>query len=185
VWQKVHKIFQLSEEAYTLLLAHGKEKRWKRGAFLLREGEKCKDIHFIKEGSIRAFQVKDGKDVNLRFYFEEVFATNMKSLRQELPSEHHLQAMEALWTHTFSKSDLLQLYTVSPEIVLWGRNLLESLLIEQEAHADFFKLYSPEERYMRVLAHEPTLIQRLSLSQIASYLGITRETLSRIRARIK
>ncbi|HLZ17553.1 MAG TPA: Crp/Fnr family transcriptional regulator [Cyclobacteriaceae bacterium] len=183
--KKMASILPLSDAACTLLLQYGNVKRWSKGALLLKEGERCREIHFIEDGAIKAFQVKEGKDINLSFYFEGEFATNLKSLRQELPSEHNLQATEELLTCTFTKADLLHLYTLSPEIVVWGRNLLESLVIKQEEHAALFKLYSPAERYTWLLTHEPMFIQRLSVSQIASYLGITRESLSRIRKRIK
>jgi CRP-like cAMP-binding protein len=92
--------------------------------------------------------------------------------------------MQPSQTFSIPKHDLLQLYTVCPEIESCGKDLLESLLIEQEEHAAFYKLYSPEERYHYLLLHKPVYIQRLPLSQLASYLGITRESLSRIRKRL-
>lgn len=177
-------VFPLSDETLDILLQRGNIAHWPKGALLLKEGEKCRHVHFIKKGLIKAFQTKDGRDINLHFYFEHTFATNLKSLRTEFPSEYQLQAMEALETWSISKTDLLQLYTISPEIESCGKSLLESLLIQQEEHAAFFKLYSPEERYHYLLLHKPVYIQRLPLSQLASYLGMTRESLSRIRKRL-
>ena len=175
----------LSESATALLLQEGNARQWPKGAFLLKEGERCMDIHFIEKGMIKAVQVKDGKDVNLDFYFERAFATNLKSLRSDGPSEYHLQAVEASATISFNKSGLFKLYGISREIESWGRALLESLLVAQEDHTAFFKLYSPEERYSYLLANKPMFIERIPLSQLASYLGLTRESLSRIRKRIK
>ncbi|CAL1519489.1 Crp/Fnr family transcriptional regulator [Chitinophaga sp. MM2321] len=183
--EKVSGISSLSEESFTLLLQHGKIKQWPKGALLLKEGAKCSEIYFIEKGAIKAFQDKDGKMINLCFYFEDTFVTNLKSLRSEAASAYNLQAMEPLQTYSFEKQNLLSLYTLSAEIELFGRSLLESLLIEQEEHANFFKLYSPEERYSYLLTHAPFFIQRIPVSQLASYLGITRESLSRIRKRIK
>ena len=81
----------------------------------------------------------------------------------------------------FDKDKLLDLYKVSPEIESFGRKLLEQLLISQEEHSNLFKIYSPTERYHYLLQHNPNFLQRVSLSQLASYLGVTRETLTRIR----
>jgi len=178
-------VTHLSDSSIDLLVQEGTLRKWKKGAFLLKEGEKCQEIHFIESGIIKAFQVKDGKDINLDFYFEHTFATNLKSLRSAESSAYSLQAMEELTTCSFNKPGLFKLYAISQEIELWGKSLLESLLVEQEGHSAFFKLYSPEERYAYILEYKPMIIQRVPLSQLASYLGITRESLSRIRRRIK
>ena len=174
---------QLSPEALALLLEQGEEKRWPRGAFLLREGSVARHLHYIRAGALRAFQLKDGKEINLRFYFEESFASDLKSLRGRQPSRQYLQAMESTGTYTFDAVSLRVLYDLSPEIERWGRGLLESLAVAESEHVDFFKLYTPEERYAWLLAHEAGIIQRVSLTRLASYLGITRESLSRIRGR--
>jgi CRP-like cAMP-binding protein len=91
---------------------------------------------------IKAFQNKDGRDINLQFYFENTFATNLKSLRSKQPSDYFLQAMEPAQTFSIPRHDLLQLYAISTEIESCGKSLL------------------------------------------ASYLGMTRESLSRIRKRL-
>ena len=173
----------LSEDAEALLGEAGTPRSWAKGAFLLREGTPCRHIHGIRSGAVRVFQLLDGKDVNLRFYFEEDYATDLKSLRSGQAADCSIQAIEPTTTTTFDGAALRALYDRSPEIQRWGRGLLESLLIKEQDHANFFKLYSPEDRYAYLLEHEPRILARVSLSRLASYMGITRESLSRIRAR--
>lgn len=185
LYSKISGISPISPEAFAQLLQHSTKRQWQKGEYLLREGSICRMVHFIERGAMRAFQVKDGKDIHLNFYFEGAFVTNLKSLRTETPSAYHLQAMEQALVYSFTKTDLLELYACSPEVAVFGKNLVEHLLMEQEEHAAFFKLYSPEERYMQLLQQHPALIQRVSLSRLASYLGIARESLSRIRKRIQ
>ena len=175
----------LSPEASNLLIEAGTRRNWPRGAYLLREGTTCRHLHGVERGALRVFQLNDGKDINLRFYFEHSFATDLKSLRSGQPSEYHIQAMEPTVTLTLEGSSLRTLYDHSPEIERWGRSLLESLLVREQDHANFFKLYSPEDRYAWLLEHEPQIPARVSLTRLASYMGITRESLSRIRARAR
>lgn len=152
-----------------------------KGEILLKQGEICKRVYFIEHGYLRAFHIKDGLEINTNFVFENNFTTSLKSLKLTVPSDISLQAGSTATIYEFEKNKLLELYNESPEIESFGRNLLEQLLLEQEEHSNIFKIHSPAERYQYLLQHKPQVIQRISLSQIASYLGIARETLSRIR----
>ena len=109
------------------------------------------------------------------------FTTNLKSLRTAEPSENTIQAGDNSIVYEFDKDKLLELYKVSAEIESFGRKLLEHLLIAQEEHLNLFKLYTPTERYQYLQKNKPDILQRVSLSQLSSYLGVARETLSRIR----
>ena len=76
---------------------------------------------------------------------------------------------------------LRELYALSPEIESFGRLLVEGMLMRQETQVHLFRLQSPAERYRYVADHSPALLQRVTLTNLASYLGVSRETLSRIR----
>jgi CRP-like cAMP-binding protein len=76
-------------------------------------------------------------------------------------------------------------YDRHPQIVLFIRRLSIHILLASEEHSTFFKTHTPTERYLYIEEHNPRLLQRISLSQLASYLGVTRETLSRIRGKRK
>lgn len=178
---QLRTLANLSPEAISLLLSSTLPKTLKKGQYVLQEGQVCKTIWYVEKGCLRTFYDKDGKEINTRFSFESSFVTALRSLRTAVPSAYSIQACEPATVWAFDKEKLLGLYRQSAEMESFGRNLLEHLLMEQEEHANLFKIYSPIERYEYVVKHHPQLIQRVSLSQLASYLGMARETLSRIR----
>ena len=138
---------------------------------------------FVEKGYLRTFITESGNEINTDFTFESNFTTNLKSLRSSTPSETTIQAGESTIIYEFDAVKLLDLYKLSPEIESFGRKLLEQLLISKEEHSNWFKIYSPAERYQYLVSNKPEMLQRVSLSQLASYIGISRETLSRIRKR--
>lgn len=164
-----------------LLFNAARLRRLSKGEMIVKEGQVCKTIVFVEKGYLRTFVNKEGIDVNTAFTFENEFATHLKSLRNAVAADASIQAGEPSVVYEFNKDELLQLYELSPEIESFGRKLLEQLLVMQEEHTNLFKLYTPAERYQYLLTHQPPILQRISLSQLASYLGVTRETLSRIR----
>lgn len=156
-------------------------KQIKKHENILNQGMICQNIFFVENGYLRIYTDKDGKEINTDFILENSFTTNLKSLRLAIPSDTTFQAGELSTIYEFDKDKLLALYKENPEIESFGRKLLEQLLIAQEEHANLFKIFKPEERYKYLQTNKPELLQRVSLSQISSYIGIARETLSRIR----
>lgn len=178
---KINSLFFLPATSLDLLLGEAKPLYVPRGSILLKEGQVCRSIYFIERGQLRTYYNKNGKEININFYFENNFATNLKSFVEENPSAFYIEAMEHTRLWKFDKEQLTRLYGQSKEIESFGRKLLEKLLVKQEEHSNIFKLYSPKERYHYVAKYYPHLLQRVSLSQLSSYLGISRETISRIR----
>ena len=181
LYKRITDLTKISDSNLDHLFSIASVHHLAKGELLLAEGAICKVIVFVEKGYLRTFINKDGTEINTDFTFEGDFTTNLKSLRSGEPSETTIQAGEATTIYLFDKDQLLALYTTSPEIESFGRKLLEQLLIAQEEHSMVFKIYSPTERYRYLQRSRPELLQRISLSQLASYLGIARETLSRIR----
>ncbi|AHM62776.1 Crp/Fnr family transcriptional regulator [Flammeovirgaceae bacterium 311] len=152
-----------------------------KGDYILNQGQICCNIVFVEKGLLRSFIVKEGIVINTGFTIENNFTTNLKSLRSSLPSDVSIQAGEDSAIYEFPRDALFSLYKESPEIESFGRKLLEQLLMEQEEHTNLFKIYTPAERYQFMQKNKPEITQRVSLTQLASYLGVARETLSRIR----
>lgn len=171
----------LSEPGIEKLMSCVQERALSKGEYLLEEGKVCKKIYFVEKGFLRSFRIKEGNEINTGFTFENNFTTNLKSLRSGIPSEITIQAAEAGVFWELDKNELLELYRVSQEIESFGRKIVEMLSIRQEEYSHLFTLYDAKERYEYLLKNHPEIIQRVSLSQISSYLGVTRETLSRIR----
>lgn len=179
--KKIAGLSQVSDSDLDLLFATASQKHYAKGELLLKQGQICKTIFFVEKGYLRTFLDKDGTEVNTAFTFEDHFTTDLKSLRSGSVAESSIIAGETATVYEFDKDKLLALYKTSAEIESFGRKLLEQLLITQEEHTNLFRIYSPAERYRYLEKNNPGILQRVSLSQLASYLGIARETLSRIR----
>jgi CRP-like cAMP-binding protein len=157
------------------------EQKFKKGDILLNTGEICNSLFFVSNGICKAFYNQDGKEINLAFYFEYDFATNTKSLINGIKSEYEIVAYENLAVIKFDKIRLLSAYKKSHEIETFGRKLLEIIVSKQEEHSNSFKLFAPRQRYDNLVLTNPEFLLRVSLTQTASFLGISRETLSRWR----
>ncbi|HEX2606724.1 MAG TPA: Crp/Fnr family transcriptional regulator [Flavisolibacter sp.] len=179
--QKVKSMEAVPEQVLEQLHDCAAPRFFKKGGIVHPEGQVCKKIFFVEQGLLRTYYNQEGKEINLRFTPEEHFTTLLSSLQKEQPSEYVVEAMEptALWE--LDKRKLLSLYNRSPVITSFGRKLLEQLLEEEEAHSLQFKRYTPTERYQLLVRDHASLLQRISLTHLASYLAISRETLSRIR----
>ncbi len=175
---------EISVSSLDKLFEIANKRQLTKGEFILKPEQICKTIMFVEKGYLRTFIDKDGIEINTAFTFERNFTTNLKSLRSASLAENSIQAGEFTTIYEFDKDKLLELYNVSAEIESFGRKLLEQLLIAHEEHTNLFKIYSPTERYQYLQTNEPEMLQRISLSQLSSYLGIARETLSRIRKKI-
>ena len=121
--------------------------------------------------------------LNTGFFFENEIATNVKSFGSGQPSEFNIVACESLATIIFDKKTLFEIAHKVPEIETLGRNCIRLFAAKQEEFSNLFKLYSPQERLEYLESNYPEIVQRVSLSQLASFLGVARETLSRIRKR--
>ena len=142
---------------------------------------KIADYYFVEEGYLRSCYNKDGTEINLRFTFEGEVTTNFKSLKTEIPSEFIIEAGEKTIVRVFDRKTLFELSVNNPEIMLFTRRVVTCLLIESEEHGNWFKIFTPLERYRYIQNNKPWILQRVSISHLASYLGVTRETLTRIR----
>jgi len=181
LYKTISSFAGFSTEVLSLFFNAAVIQRVKKKEYLLSEGEYCKSVYFIESGYLRTFTFKEGTEINIDFAFEGSFVTNLKSLRNGGASEVYIQAGEDSTIYSFEKSKLISLYDQSPELESLGRNIMEHLLIAQEDHSKMFKIASAAERYRHLRESQPQMIQRVSISQIASYLGVTRETITRIR----
>jgi len=179
----IQSITNFSEESCDILRPAMKEMHFKKGDYLLKEGEVSHSIFFIKEGYCRTYYNQDGKDINTGFFFEYDFVTNLNSLTKGEKSVYNIQACEVVSAIKFDRIKLLEAYSKSQQIETFSRKLLEKIMGDQEWHSDMFKLLTAEQRYEYLEKHHPQMVQRVTLTQMASYIGVSRETLSRIRNR--
>lgn len=179
--QKIRAIHPVTDSSISLLLGNMRRILLRKNDWLLREGQVCKEVFYVNQGLVKTFYNKDGKDINLGFTMENNFLTNLRSLRSGEPADINMRAMEAGEIFSIDKNCLLDLYLTANDLAQFGRNLLELLLAEQEDLNNMFRLLTPAERYRHIEKHHPDILQRVSQTQLASWLGLSRETLSRIR----
>ena len=173
---------KISGEDLTLLVSCAVSRRLKKGEILLKEGEICRSFYLVEKGYLRTWRNKNGAEINLNFTFERNFTTNLKSVKDKQLSELNIEAGEDALVWIFNLDTIVVEGSDSYlPISLFVRRLAIRILLASEEHSNLFKMYTPTERYRYIEKNNPQLLQRISLLQIASYVGVTRETLSRIR----
>lgn len=155
----------------------------KKGAILLKEGQKSKESYFVLKGCIRTYYVLNGEEKTTAFY-TEMEALTPPCVISKTPSEYYVSCLEDCIL-LISNSDMeAEVNSKFPKFEIMCRLLSEELLAKQRMDFDEFKTSSPEQRYLNLLQKRPDLIQRVPQHQLASYLGIKPQSLSRLRARI-
>jgi CRP-like cAMP-binding protein len=156
----------------------------RKGEFLVEEGRKCNRIAYISEGLFRIFIMKDGTEVNTCFCKEHSITTSFNSFINQVPSTESIQALEnsVVVTLTFRALEKLQRESATWQTV--RRLLTEKECLRLSDRAGSLSFESALEKYENLLREQPEVIQRVSIQHIASYLGVSRETLSRIRGKI-
>lgn len=155
----------------------------KKGTTLLKEGQKSQYEYFVLKGCIRKYYIIDGEEKTTEF-FTEMEALTPHCAMNNTPSEYYISCVEDTML-TVANIDLgVELFTKFPKFQVMCRILSEEILAKQQINFDEFKTSSPEQRYLNLLQKRPDLIQRVPQNQLASYLGIKAESLSRLRARI-
>ena len=161
------------------------ERKIKRRQFILQEEDICKHYTFVAEGCFKKFQVdQKGTEHNLQFIAENDWIMEIDSFYNEKPSRVFIEAIEPSIILQITKPDLINLFMSNPKFNRNFRVIIENRFVELENRVLQAISSTAEERYLTFLNQYPKLSQRLHNTQIASYLGITPEFLSKIRKEI-
>jgi len=174
-------VYPFSEEEFLTIIPLFRKTSLSKGEILLHEGAVCDSIYFVDSGSLRGFYNKDGADINLHFAFRGDFTTSFMAYLNKEPSQITIQAMEDSIVWKLTPRNYARPKGSNHPFSTFIRRLAIRLLTATEEHYNMLMMNNPVERYHYILKHKPLLLQNVSLSNLASYLGITRETLSRIR----
>ena len=151
---------------------------------LLQEiGDTCKNIYFIHRGVARIFYYKDGNDVTELFALEGEVIARVESLFSGKPSLKGIQILEDSIVTGINTPALFALYDNHPRIERLFRKIFENEHVQTVLRLESLQFHSAEERYQMLISQTPNLIQRIPLKYIASFLGITQTSLSRIRSK--
>ena len=156
----------------------------KKKEFLLQDGKICNFIAFIAEGSIRHFHIKNGIEKTCDISFKDSWVTDFQSFTHNTACIMNLQAMEPATVFFIRKENLFNLYKACNKYETFGRLMAEQVAVRATEIAMSLSCDKPEERFLNLLKKQPDLFQRIPQKYIANFLGVSAESLSRIRNRI-
>ncbi len=173
-----------SDESYDLLMSIATEKEVRKNQILFHTGKPISKILFLKKGLLRGYKLIDGKDYTHHFYVADWFATDFHSFLTEQPSQIYIQALEDTVYLEFRKKDLLNLYHISHELEALGRVMAEKAYLATAEKLANMQLHNLTEKYELLMKTSPELIQSVPQKYIASYLGVSEQSLSRIKRQV-
>ncbi len=174
----------LPEDSLALLRRSMELVHYPKGHHVLEIGKIERDVYFISKGIVRAFTLVDGKEVTFWVGKEGATIVSMMGYVRNEPGYETMELMEDSVLYVIKRDELQRLYNEDIHIANWGRRFAETELLDAEVRVITLLLATATERYRDLLDNQSDLLQRLPLGCIASYLGITQVSLSRIRASI-
>lgn len=156
--------------------------KYAKGEIALSEGEICKNLLYIDKGLMRQFYFKHGKEVTEHLAQDHTIVMCIESLFKEEPTKLQIEAIEPTVVYALPKADLERVAMHNVNIQILYRKILEESLIMSQVHADLVRFETAQDRYKRLCKLMPQVVLRAPLVYIASYLQMTPETLSRVRA---
>lgn len=159
-------------------------KAFKKETILLKEGQISKDAFVVIKGCIREYYIRNGEEITSAFYTEFQSAVNFDSMANKKPSKYYFSCTEDTTVAIMNSEKETDLYKRFPRFGEVCRVEMEKILGANQEAFSIFKNASPKERYLNILKNRPDLIQRVPQYQLASYIGVKPETLSRIRKKI-
>jgi len=181
---RIDAISPLSPTGRTALLQAWKEWSVPKDHFLVRENSIADQLFYIKKGVARIYYFKGEKEITEWLALDHEFFFSIISFFNQSPSKLMVQTLEPATLMSISYPKLIELCDQFHDIERWFRKAITGSLILSQQRMESLQFETAQQRYQHLLTSNPTIIQRVPLSYIASFLGITQETLSRIRAQI-
>lgn len=178
------RIMPLSEEEIKAIVDTVNIQHYKKGTVLLKEGEISTEVYFVLSGCVRQFYLVDGEEKTNNFFTEEQWVISMYSFGQNKPSAHYLDCCMDCSLVVGNREKEENLYRRYPKLETVSRKVMEKVFAEQQEMMSSYVTDTPEQRYVKLLKSRPDLFQKIPQYQIASYIGVKPESLSRIRKRL-
>lgn len=183
--RKIKSLYPLSDVSLKALIGIMQQRNLPKGEIILKANKVEESVFFIEKGIARAYC--DLPDNELTFWFGEEgdYIISARSLINRLPGYETIELMEDCILYEINADEMIALFESNIELANWSRKLAEYELLKLEERFIYRQFKTAKEIYMELLTNSPSLLQRVQLRYIASYLGISQVTLSRIRAEIK
>lgn len=175
---------QIDDGDLEIILSNFKELKFSKDRFALKQGQIVINYYFIKSGGLRIYFDHNDKQVTSWIALENEFFTDLASLKNHSPSKFNFQAIEETVLLTIKADKMEQLYKQFPIWQQFGRQIWETNFLKLVEGVIGFQTFTAEERYLSTM-QESELLQRVPLKHLASYLGVTPSSLSRLRKTIK
>lgn len=180
--ESLKAMYPISAELEYAIRSKIQPKALTKQQIILKPGQTAYYIYFIEHGLARGYSLKEGREISTWFMREGDFVISVASFLTQIPSTEYIQLLENTNLQSISYESLQQLYAEFPEFNIIGRLITEHYYILSEQRTYALRALSAKERYKQLLEDFPDIISRVAIKDIASYLGIAPETLSRIRA---
>jgi CRP-like cAMP-binding protein len=178
----IKKRVHLTDEEFEIISKFFIPKKLRKKQFLLNEGEVCKHIWFVNSGCLREYTIDNkGNEHIIQFAIEDWWVSDLHSFLSGLPSKYNIDALEYSEVLMLEKNVRDKLLDACPKMERFFRLLLEANHIASQRRVNDALSTSAEDRYLKFIQTYPKLFETVSQNQIASYLGITPQSLSRIR----
>lgn len=181
--ERLNSLHPLNDELKDKLSAIIYTVEYNAGEHILREGDTCRRIALVVKGLTRSYYLIDGKDITSRFMDEGFILTSWMSYYTQKPGNEFVEALEHTTLACIDYTAIEKLYKEIPEANIIGRKQTEYAFYLSEQRTQLLRKHTAEKKYELFLAYHPSLLQRVALKHIATYLGINEETLSRIRTK--
>lgn len=156
--------------------------KFAKGEIILKEGDVCEHIYYVERGLTRQFYFKNGKELTEHIGVEHSIVMCIESLFKEKPTYLQLETLEPTLVYAMPKHRLEEVALHNVNIQILYRKILEESLIISQVHADMLRFETAQDRYLKLCKQSPQVVLRAPLVYVASYLQMTPETLSRVRA---
>lgn len=176
------QVVDFSSEELEDIVSHFEKESVHKNEILVREGQICSKLYFIEKGVGRSYYLKeDGKEITQWFFIDGKIMSSIESFFQQVPSIYYLEMLEDSEIYSITRERLDMLFARYHNMEKFGRLLSTEMLTRVVNKLNALQFQSARERYEYMLKEFPDISTRVSLGFIASYLGMTQETLSRIR----
>ena len=180
--ERLRTLVPFTQDELDDILAHFKEESVSKNQILVRQGEVSKTLYFVEQGMGRSYYLNEtGKEITQWFFGVGKFMASADSFFQQCPSLYYLEVLEDSILYGISKGKLDELFATYPKMEKLGRLVTTEMLTKVVNKINAIQFQTARERYDYMLAEFPDIVYQVPLGHIASYLGMTQETLSRIR----